>query len=131
MSEPINYVAIVDDDASVRKALARLVAVFSYRVRTFASVREFLESLKDDVPACLIVDLQMEETTGLELQQHLQSTGSQIPTIVLTAHDEPGMQDRCTDAGAVAFLVKPVAKDQLLEAIEAATSRGPGGRASA
>jgi len=122
MMEPKHYVAIVDDDASVRKALARLVSVFSYRVQTFASVREFLESLKVEAPACLIVDLQMEETTGLELQQYLQNIGSRIPTIVLTAHDEPGMQDRCADAGAVAFLVKPVAKDQLLEAIEAATS---------
>ena len=126
MTEHAHYVAIVDDDASVRKALARLVTVFSYRVRTFASVREFLDSLKDDVPACLIADLQMEETTGLELQQHLQNTGSQIPTIVLTAHDEPGMQDRCADAGAVAFLVKPVAKDQLLQAIESATARSGG-----
>ena len=121
-----DYVAIVDDDASVRKALGRLVTVFSYRVRTFASVREFLESLKADVPSCLIADLQMEETTGLELQQHLQNTGSRIPTIVLTAHDEPGMQDRCADAGAIAFLVKPVAKDQLLEAIETATGRRAG-----
>jgi len=126
MTEPRVYVAIVDDDASVRKVLARLVTVFSYHVRTFASVREFLESLNADVPACLIVDLQMEETTGLELQQHLQSTGSRIPTIVLTAHDEPGMQDRCADAGAFAFLVKPVAKDQLLEAIEAATGHRAG-----
>ena len=124
MTESKQYVAIVDDDASVRKALARLVSVFSYRVQTFGSVREFLDSLKAESPACLIVDLQMEETTGLELQQHLQTTGSRIPTIVLTAHDEPGMQDRCTDAGAVAFLVKPVAKDLLLDAIEAATG-GP------
>jgi len=116
------YIAIVDDDASVRKALGRLVSVFSYRVQTFGLAREFLDSLTAEVPACLIVDLQMEETTGLELQQHLQATGSRIPTIVLTAHDEPGMQDRCTDAGAVAFLVKPVAKELLIEAIETATA---------
>lgn len=122
MTESKTYIAIVDDDASVRKALARLVSVFSYHVRAFASVREFLDSLKRDVPACLIVDLQMEETTGLELQQHLQNTGSRIPTIVLTAHDEPGVQDRCIDAGAFAFLVKPVARDQLIEAIKGATN---------
>ena len=106
----------------LRKALGRLVSVFSYRVQTFGLVREFLDSLKAEVPACLIVDLQMEETTGIELQQHLPTIGSRIPTIVLTAHDEPGIQERCTDAGAVAFLVKPVAKDLLLEAIESATA---------
>ena len=123
MNEAKDYVAVVDDDASVRKALGRLISVFSYRVHTYPSVREFLRSLEAEVPACLIADLQMEEMTGLELQHHLQSTGARIPTIILTAHDEPGLQDRCRYAGAVALLLKPVNKDQLLEAIEAATSR--------
>jgi CheY-like chemotaxis protein len=75
--------------------------------------------LKIDVPACLIVDLQMEGMTGLELQHHLRISGPRIPTIVVTAHEEPGLQDRCRDAGASAVLLKPVAKDQLLAAIEA------------
>ena len=118
-----DYVAIVDDDAAVRTALDRLVSTSSYRVQTYASVREFLQSLKAEMPACLIVDLQMEETTGLELQHLLKSTRTRIPTIILTAHDEPGVQDRCVAAGAVAFLVKPVAKNELIGAIEAAMGR--------
>ena len=123
MREARDYIAIVDDDASVRKALDRLVSTSSYRVQTYASVREFLQSLKAETPACLILDLQMEDTTGLELQHHLQSTRTRIPTIILTAHDEPGVHDRCAEAGAVAFLVKPVGKDELLRAIEAAMGR--------
>lgn len=119
--EPTNHIAVVDDDPSVRKALARLLSVFSYRVQTYGSVAEFLQSLKVDVPSCLIVDLQMEGTTGLELQHHLRTSGPRIPTIVVTAHEEPGLQDRCKDAGAAAVLLKPVAKDQLLAAIEAIT----------
>jgi FixJ family two-component response regulator len=84
-------------------------------------VAEFLQSLKVNIPACLIVDLQMEGMTGLELQHHLRISGPRIPTIVVTAHEEPGLQDRCKDAGAAAVLLKPVAKDQLLAAIEATT----------
>jgi len=116
-------IAVLDDDASVRKALARLIATFSYRVQAYGSASEFLESLKTSVPDCLILDLQMDDMTGLELQHHLDSRGPRIPTIVLTAQDEPGTCDRCTDAGAVAFLVKPIAKDKLLKAIETATGR--------
>jgi FixJ family two-component response regulator len=119
--ETTSHIAVVDDDPSVRKALARLLSVFSYRVQTYASVADFLQSLKVDVPACLIVDLQMEGMTGLELQHHLRNSGPRIPTIVVTAHEEPGLQDRCRDAGATAVLLKPVAKDQLLAAIEATT----------
>ena len=122
MNEPRSHIAVVDDDSSVRKALARLLSVFSYRVQTYGSVNEFLQSLEAGMPACLIVDLQMEGMTGLELQHHLRNTGTRIPTIVVTAHEEPGLQDRCKDAGASAVLLKPVAKDQLLAAIEA-TSR--------
>jgi FixJ family two-component response regulator len=124
MTEGNSYIAIVDDDPSVRKALARLISSFSFRAQSYATVREFLQSLKAGVPNCLILDLQMDEVTGLELQNHLQNTGVRIPTIVLTAHDEPGMQDRCTAAGAVAFLVKPVSKEQLFEAIRGATGGG-------
>jgi FixJ family two-component response regulator len=119
--ETASHIAVVDDDPSVRKALARLLSVFSYRVQTYASVAEFLQSLKVNIPACLIVDLQMEGMTGLELQHHLRISGPRIPTIVVTAHEEPGLQDRCKDAGAAAVLLKPVAKDQLLAAIEATT----------
>lgn len=116
-------IAILDDDASVRKALARLIAIFSYRVHAYGSAREFLESLKTSVPDCLILDLQMDDMTGLELQHRLSGCGTRIPTIVLTAQDEPGTWDRCADAGAVAFLVKPIEKDELLKAIEAAIQR--------
>jgi FixJ family two-component response regulator len=121
VTETASHIAVVDDDPSVRKALARLLSVFSYHVQTYASVAEFLQSLKVNIPACLIVDLQMEGMTGLELQHHLRISGPRIPTIVVTAHEEPGLQDRCKDAGAAAVLLKPVAKDQLLAAIEATT----------
>jgi FixJ family two-component response regulator len=119
---PTAYIALVDDDASVRRAMARLLEALSLQVRTYSSGREFLDSLKIGVPACLIVDLQMNGMTGLELLTHLAGTGLRIPTIIVTADDEPGMRHRCQLAGAVAFLVKPVTSDPLLETIKAAMS---------
>ena len=65
----------------------------------------------------------MEDMTGEELLHHLAAAGIAIPTIILTAHDDPGMKERCEKAGARAFLLKPVAADQLLNAVAAASSR--------
>jgi FixJ family two-component response regulator len=116
----IGHVAIVDDDAAVRQALARLIRAHSHHVETYQSGREFLASLNKAVPACLIVDLQMAEMTGLELLHRVASTGLRIPAIIVTARDEPGLAQRCENPGTVAFLVKPVMKDPLLKAIETA-----------
>jgi FixJ family two-component response regulator len=113
-------IAIVDDDESVLRAMARLVGAYSFQVQTYPSGRAFLDSLKIGVPSCLIVDLHMNEMTGLELLHHLAGTGLRIPTIVVTADDEPGMRHRCKLAGAVAFLVKPAMGDPMLEAIRTA-----------
>jgi len=121
MSPPTAQIAIVDDDASVRKALMRLLQASSYTVKTFGSASEFLASLDRRIPDCLIVDLQMPSTNGLELQISLARAGIVIPTIVITAHDEPGSRERCSTAGAAAYLLKPVRKKELIATIEAAT----------
>ena len=114
------HIAIVDDDASVGRALARLIKAHCYPVQVYRSAREFLDTLKTSTPACLIVDLQMEEMTGLQLIHHLASIGLRIPAIFVTARDEPGMQHSCEASGAIAFLLKPVMSEPLLEAINTA-----------
>lgn len=114
------FVAIVDDDLAVRRGLARLLGASAIRVRSFGSAREFLESLSADVPECLIVDLQMPEMTGLELQGELARLGARIPTIVITAHNERGLRERCLAAGAAAYLVKPLDSTMLLATIDSA-----------
>ena len=80
----------VDDDASVLKALSRLLGTCSYRTATYRSAREFLDSLQHGMPECLVVDMQMPEITGLDLLHHLTRHGIRIPTIVITGHDEAG-----------------------------------------
>ena len=120
MSQRRTRVALVDDDASVRKALGRLLAASSFDITTFASARDFLKSLKSEAPECLIVDLHMPELTGLDLQRRLRHAGITIPTIVITAYNEPILRERCEYEGAVAFLIKPLDGRMLVGAINTA-----------
>ena len=100
MAEAPQWIAIVDDDPSVLKALSRLLRTRGLHARTYSSAREFLAALPAGLPQCLIVDLQMPEMTGLELQRQLNREGIHIPTIVITAHNEIEMRELCTAAGA-------------------------------
>ena len=99
----------------------RLLETSSYEVQTFGTACELIAALPRWLPDCLIVDLQMPEMTGLELQHHLARIGTTIPTIVITAHDEPGTRERCIAAGAAAYLLKPLRKAVLFAAIDTAS----------
>jgi FixJ family two-component response regulator len=121
MAKVSSWVAIVDDDPSVLKALARLLRARAYEVKTYKSARDFLGTLPDGLPECLIADLHMPEMTGLELQLDLTRKGVYIPTIIITAHNESDARVRCELAGAVAFLSKPIQDTSLLTAIEDAS----------
>src|SRR4051794_40940685 len=101
-------VSIVDDDPSVLQALRRTLRVRSFECRTYASAEEFLESIAAGLPDCLILDLQMPRMTGLELHQHLMDTGIEIPTILITAHADARVQERCRGMGIMAMLTKPL-----------------------
>ena len=116
------FVAIVDDDSAVRKALTRLLGASAIRTRAYASGREFLDSLPSGAPNCLILDLHMPEMTGLELQAELTHTGARIPTIMITAHNDSGLRERCLAAGASAYLVKPLDDVLLLASISSAVA---------
>lgn len=117
------FIAIIDDDPAVLKALKRLLCARSYQAETYESAKTFLASLPNSLPECLIVDLQMPDMTGLELQKHLLRSGIQIPVIIITAHDEAGTRERCKSAGAVTLLSKPLQESVLLAAIDDATNR--------
>jgi FixJ family two-component response regulator len=110
-------VAIVDDDPGVLKALARLLAACSFHPQTYASARDFLQSLPDGTPDCLVLDVQMPEMTGLELQNELARAGIRIPTVVMTPRDERGIRQECESAGAADFLCKPLNQHTLIAAI--------------
>jgi FixJ family two-component response regulator len=125
-------VAIVDDEMLVRVSLRRLCNAFGLSATAYGSGREFLDSLDSDQPQpdCLLLDIQMPEMTGLELQRLLTSRGVRVPTIVVTADDAPEARARCMAAGAIDYLRKPIGADELLAAIERAVCNSKNRRPS-
>jgi FixJ family two-component response regulator len=115
--DPIVFV--VDDDYRVREALSSLLASVGLRVVTFGSSAEFLESERPDSPSCLILDLELPDVNGLELQREL-AAGNSPPIVFITGHGDIASSVRAMKAGAVEFLPKPFGEQELLRAIDAA-----------
>jgi FixJ family two-component response regulator len=117
MKETSPSIAIVDDDPAVLRGLSRLLRSRAFRARIYGSGKEFLAALPAGLPDCLIVDFQMPEMNGLELQQHLVSNGIKIPTILISAYGDVALRD---EAGLVASLRKPLQEKALFDAIDRA-----------
>ena len=116
-------VFLVDDDASVRKSLARLVKTAGYEAELFASVRDFLARAPYDGPCCLVLDVRMPGLTGLDLQEALRVAGQRLSIVFITGHRDVPVSVKAMKAGAVDFLTKPVDAGTLLEAIRQAVAR--------
>jgi FixJ family two-component response regulator len=123
-------VFLVDDDPSVRRALARLIKSAGHQVQTFASAQEFLgTSAGGEEAACLVLDVRMPGLTGIELQRELQTLNRNVPIVFMTGHGNIPMSVQAMKAGAVDFLPKPVKDTDLLRAIEQALARAVRDRA--
>jgi FixJ family two-component response regulator len=122
-------VFLVDDDASVRKALTRLLRSAGYDVKAFASAREFLDNAQDEGPACLVLDIRMPGLSGIDLQRELQTANAILPIIFITGHGDIPTSVKAMKAGAVDFLPKPVKDHDLLTGIEQALARSARERA--
>ena len=119
-------VFVVDDDASVRKALCRLLRAAGYGVEAFADAASFLAQAPPPPPACLVLDIRMPVTTGLELQRAISETDHGLPVVFLTGHGSEDVRTQALEAGAVDVLFKPIDEQHLLAAIEEAlASRRP------
>jgi len=116
-------VFIVDDDPSVLKALARLMSSAGLNATTFASPQEFLDNHDQNAPGCLLLDVAMPHINGLELQQAIAASGSELPVIFLTGHGDIPMSVRAIKQGAVDFLTKPVEDHDLFDAIHGAIEK--------
>jgi FixJ family two-component response regulator len=116
-------VFLIDDDASFRRALVRLLNSRGYQARAYASAREFLQEKLPDVPACLILDLKMPEINGLDIQDALAQRGEHLPIIFLSGQGDISTSVQAMKAGAVDFLTKPVDEDQLVSVVNAALER--------
>src|SRR5215469_14316383 len=116
--DPIVFV--VDDDPSMREALADLIASVGLSVEAFKSAPEFLEHTRPDAPACLVLDVRLPGLGGLDLQRELLRREAQIPIIFITGHGDIPMSVRAMKEGAVEFLPKPFRDQDLLDAIHQA-----------
>jgi len=124
MPSPLPNVFLVDDDASVRRALARLLKSAGHQVQTFASAREFLGTNADtEEAACLVLDVRMPGLTGIDLQRELQTMNRNLPIVFITGHGDIPMSVKAMKGGAVDFLPKPVKDTDLLRAIAQALAR--------
>ena len=126
------WIAIVDDDAMVRKAVGRLLRSAGFSTQSFASAEDFLHYESGLSAGCLVLDIGLPGMSGLELQQHLSKAGSPVPIIFMTARPDPEghMQATAISSGALAFLSKPLDRSNLLIAVQAAyaqhtNKRGP------
>lgn len=122
---PPPIIACVDDDLSVREALEGLLVAFGFAVEIFASAEDLLQSARLERFACLIIDVKLGGISGLELQKRLIASELAIPTIIITAFGDNGFRTQALEAGAVAFLRKPIARGELLSAVELALDRRP------
>lgn len=116
-------VHVVDDDASMRTSLRRLLSGAGHRVTTYASAEDLLEVAGPSLAGCILLDLRLPGASGLELQEALASRGCHPPIVFLTAHGDVAAGVRAMKHGAIDFLEKPVGADELLAAVQAALDR--------
>ncbi len=122
-ASPAALVFVVDDDASVRKSLVRLIKAAGYEAEAFGSVGDFLARRPYDGPCCLVLDVRMPGRTGLDLQEALRAAGRRLSIVFITGYRDVPVSVRAMKGGAVDFLTKPVDEGTLLGAIEQAVAR--------
>ena len=123
MSDPNCIVFVLDDDPLVRDSVADLLGSAGFAVRTFGSATEFIESERLDLSACLILDVELPDFSGLDLQTQLAKSGIEMPIIFLTGHGDIPMTVRAMKAGAAEFLTKPFRAQELIGAVKQALVR--------
>ena len=122
MTDWKRVVAVVDDETKMCVALTRLLKSHGYTVESFSSGDGFLEAARSAPPDCMLLDLHMPRITGFDVLESMLSVSLEVPTIVITGHDEPGNAERTRSLGAKDYLVKPLDESVLVEAIERACS---------
>lgn len=123
MNAPAPLVRVVDDDASLAKAVARMLRASGFAVKTFASAAEFLAGPELDVPGCVLADLLMPGLSGMDLQEALAKAGQRLPVIFLSGHGDVPTAVQAMQRGAEDFLTKRAPKEKLLEAVRRAIAR--------
>ncbi|NBB64899.1 response regulator [Pseudomonas sp. ODNR1LW] len=119
--EPVVF--IVDDDAGLRESLGSLLRSIGLRAELFASVTEFMNHPRPETASCLVLDVRLQGSSGLDFQSELAATGINVPIVFITGHGDIAMTVRAMKAGAVDFLTKPFREQDLIDAVCAAHTR--------
>jgi FixJ family two-component response regulator len=131
MTDARAAVFVIDDDASMRRALDSLLRSVGLDVRLYASAQEFMESARPDLPSCIVLDVRLPGMSGLTCQQELAKAGIALPVIFISGHGDVPMTVRAMKAGASDFLTKPFDEQALLDAVEKAIQSDREARAHA
>jgi FixJ family two-component response regulator len=123
MNQAAPVVFVVDDDVSIREGLRNLLRSVGLSVEVFETAQEFLARRRPDVPACLVLDVRLPGSSGLDLQRKLTEADIDVPIIFVTGHGDIPMSVRAMKAGAVEFLTKPFRDQDLLDAVQQAIER--------
>ena len=121
---PGGVIVIVEDDASLLRALGRLLRAAGFTVRPFRSAEEFLQGPDEPAPACFVLDIHLGGINAFSLHERLRDRGVTVPIIFMTGHDDPATRDRAQRAGAAGYLRKPFEEEALIAAIEHAVAPG-------
>ena len=113
-------IAIIDDHAAIRDAMAALVRTLGYRTEVYSSGEEFIEAAMKSEASCLLVDIELGDITGVELVRHLSDMGLTFPVIFMTGSQDALIRKQATEVGSVAYLLKPFPTNHLVEAINEA-----------
>jgi len=120
MSQTQPIIAIVDDDALIPRALVRLLSTAGWHAVTFPSAEAFLQTGMQASPVCLVLDVWLPGMTGVELLEHLAAMGSTLPAVIITGRNDLQMRMRAMQAGAIAYILKPLDGQELLRALQEA-----------
>jgi FixJ family two-component response regulator len=123
MTEEQPVVFVIDDDASVREAIADLLRSVGLGVESFGSTQEFLQGKRPDAPGCIVLDVRLPGASGLEFQRTLNKSSIELPIIFISGHADVPMSVRAMKSGAIEFLIKPLPEQELLDAVQAGIER--------
>lgn len=123
MSDDDPIVYVIDDDVAIREALGGLLRSVGLRMEGFAAPREFLAFKRPNAPCCMVLDVRLPGSSGLEFQRELTAMNANIPIIFITGHGDIPMSVRAMKAGAVEFLTKPFRDQELIDSIQLAIAR--------
>jgi FixJ family two-component response regulator len=123
MTATRDTVIVIDDDPSMREALAGLLETVALDVELYGSAEEFLKTKRRDVPTCIVLDVRLPGPSGLDIQRELREAHLQIPIIFITGHGDIPMSVQAIKEGAVEFLTKPIRDQDLLDAVRVALKR--------